>query len=62
MFKLEHHEALVLIQVIEANTFKGSDVEMLAKLLGKIRREASKTRPANPDEDVTADAGWVDGA
>ena len=41
MFKLEHNEALILIQIVEANTFQGKDVEMIAKLLGKIKREAN---------------------
>ena len=59
MFKLEHNEALVLIQLIEVNSFQGKDVEMIAKLIGKIRREADKTAP-RPDVDVTSD-GWVDG-
>ena len=61
MFKLEHNESLVLVQVLEATSFVGKDVEMVAKLLGKIRREAEKTAP-RPDVDVTTDAGWVDGA
>jgi hypothetical protein len=61
MFKLEHSESLVLIQVLEATSFQGKDVEMVAKLIGKIRREAEKTAP-RPDVDVTTDAGWVDGA
>ena len=60
MFKLEHNESLVLVQVLEATSFVGKDVEMVAKLLGKIRREAEKTAP-RPDVDVT-DSGWVDGA
>ena len=61
MFKLEHHEALVLLQMIEANQFQGKDIPMLAKLIGKIQREIEKTAP-RPDVDVTTDAGWVDGA
>ena len=61
MFKLEHEEAMVLLQIVEANTFSGKDVPMLAKLIGKLQREAEKTAP-RPDVDVTADGGWVDGA
>ena len=61
MFKLEHQEALVLLQIIEANQFQGKDIPMLAKLIGKIQREIEKTAP-RPDVDVTTDAGWVDGA
>ena len=60
MFKLEHSEALVLLQIIDATQFGGKDVPMLAKLIAKIRREAEKTAP-RPDVDVTTDAGWVDG-
>ena len=60
MFKLEHQEALVLLQIIEANQFQGKDIPMLAKLIGKIQREIEKTAP-RPDVDVTTDAGWVDG-
>ena len=52
MFKLEHKEALVLIQIIEANQFQGKDIEYIAKLIGKIRREAEKTAP-RVEEDVT---------
>jgi hypothetical protein len=61
MFKLEHHEALVLLQMIEANQFQGKDIPMLAKLIAKIQREAEKTAP-RPDVDVTTDGGWVDGS
>ena len=61
MFKLEHHEALVLLQMIEANQFQGKDIPMLAKLIAKIQREAEKTAP-RPEVDVTTDTGWVDGA
>ena len=61
MFKLEHQEALVLLQIIEANQFQGKDVPMLAKLIAKIQREIAKTAP-RPDVDVTTDTGWVDGA
>ena len=57
MFKLEHHEALMLLQMIEANSFGGKDILMLAKLIAKIQREAKKTAPA-PPEDVTEE--WVD--
>ena len=52
MFKLEHNEALILVQIVEANTFQGKDIEMIAKLLGKIKREAIKTAP-RVEEDVT---------
>ena len=45
MFKLEHQEALVLLQIIEANQFQGKDIPMLAKLIGKIQREIEKTQP-----------------
>ena len=61
MFKLEHQEALVLLQIVEANQFSGKDIPMIAKLIAKIQREAEKTAP-RPDVDVTTDAGWVDGA
>ena len=61
MFKLEHHEALVLLQMIEANQFQGKDIPMLAKLIAKIQREAEKTAP-RPEVDVTTDGGWVDGS
>jgi hypothetical protein len=61
MFKLEHHEALVLLQMVEANQFQGKDIPMLAKLIAKIQREAEKTAP-RPDVDVTTDGGWVDGS
>jgi hypothetical protein len=57
MFKLEHKEALVLLQMIEVNTFSGKDVPVLAKLIAKIQREAAKTAP-RPDTDVTEE--WVD--
>jgi hypothetical protein len=60
MFKLEHQEALVLLQIVEANQFSGKDIPMMAKLIAKIQREAEKTAP-RPDVDVTDD-GWVDGA
>jgi hypothetical protein len=52
MFKLEHSEALILVQIIEANTFNGKDIEMIAKLIGKIKREALKTAPRK-ETDVT---------
>jgi hypothetical protein len=58
MFKLEHNEASVLIQVLEATSFSGKDVEMIAKLIGKIRREEEKTAP-RPEVDVTATDEWV---
>ena len=58
MFKLEHHEALVLLQMIEANSFGGKDIPMIAKLIGKLQREAEKTAP-RPDVDVTKD-DWVE--
>ena len=58
MFKLEHNEALVLLQIIEANQFQGKDIPMMAKLIAKIQREAEKTAP-RPDVDVTNEA-WVD--
>ena len=58
MFKLEHHEAVMLLQMIEVNQFQGKDIPMLAKLMAKIQREAEKTAP-RPDEDVTNE--WVDG-
>ena len=61
MFKLEHSEALMLLNMIEVNSFQGKDVPKLAKLIAKIQREAEKTAP-RPDVDVTTDAGWVDGA
>ena len=61
MFKLEHQEAQVLLQIIEANQFQGKDIPMMAKLMAKIQREAEKTAP-RADVDVTTDAGWVDGA
>ena len=57
MFKLEHHEALMLLQMIEANSFGGKDILMLAKLIAKIQREAEKTAPRK-DTDVTEE--WVD--
>ena len=61
MFKLEHNEALVLLQIVEATQFSGKDIPMMAKLIAKIQREAEKTAP-RPEVDVTTDAGWVDGA
>ena len=57
MFKLEHSEALMLLQMIEVNTFTGKDVPALARLIAKIQREAKKTAP-QPDTDVTEE--WVD--
>ena len=57
MFKLEHSEALVLLQIIEANQFSGKDIPMMAKLIAKIQREAQKTAP-RPETDVTEE--WVD--
>ena len=59
MFKLDYQEAQVLLQIIEATTFGGKDVPMLAKLMGKLQREMEKTAP-RPDVDVTTE--WVDGA
>ncbi len=61
MFKLEHNEALVLLQIVEATQFGGKDIPMMAKLIAKIQREAEKTAP-RPDVDVTTDGGWVDGS
>jgi len=58
MFKLEHHEAIVLIQVIEANTFEGKDILMIAKILEKIHREKDKTAP---DKDKWVEGGDFDG-
>ena len=52
MFKLEHEEAIVLLQIIEANTFQGNAVQMLGKLIGKLQREMKKTAPRQ-DVDVT---------
>jgi len=52
MFKLEHNEALILLQIIEANSFAGKDILEMAKLIGKIKREADKTAP-RIEEDVT---------
>ena len=60
MFKLEHHEAIMLLQIIEATQFQGKDIPMLAKLIGKLQREMEKTAP-RPDVDVTNE-GWVDGS
>jgi len=57
MFKLEHEEAIVLLQILEANTFQGKDVPMLAKLIGKLQREMEKTAP-RPDVDVTNEEQW----
>ena len=57
MFKLEHQEAMVLLQIIEANSFSGKDIPMMAKLIAKIQREAKKTAPRK-DTDVTEE--WVD--
>ena len=57
MFKLEYNEAVVILQIIEANSFQGKDVQMMAKLIGKLQREAEKTAP-RPDVDVTDD--WVE--
>jgi len=57
MFKLEHNEALVLIQIIEANSFAGKDIEMIAKMIGKIKREAQKTAP-RVEQDVTTEEKW----
>lgn len=45
MFKLEHNEALVLLQIIEVNQFAGKDVPMIAKLMDKLQREVVKTQP-----------------
>ena len=56
MFKLEHNEALVLLQIIEATQFAGKDIPMLAKLMAKIQREAQKTAPRG-ETDVTEE--WV---
>ena len=61
MFKLEHNEALVLLQIVEATQFSGKDIPMMAKLIAKIQREAEKTAP-RPEVDVTTDSGWVDGS
>ena len=58
MFKLEHDEALVLLQIVEANTFSGKDIPMLAKLIGKLQREMQKTAP-RVDSDVTEE--WEEG-
>ena len=58
MFKLEHQEAMVLLQIVEANSFQGKDIPMMAKLMGKLQREAQKTAP-RPDEDVTSEE-WVE--
>ena len=57
MFKLEHEEAMVLLQIVEANTFSGKDIPMLAKLIGKLQREMEKTAP-RPDVDVTNEEEW----
>ena len=57
MFKLEHNEAMVLIQIVEANSFAGKDIEMIAKLIGKIKREAQKTAP-RVEQDVTTEEEW----
>ena len=57
MFKLEHEEAMVLLQIVEANSFSGKDVPMLAKLIGKLQREMEKTAP-RPDVDVTNAEEW----
>ena len=58
MFKLEHAEAMVLLQIVEANTFSGKDIPMLAKLIGKLQREMQKTAP-RVETDVTEE--WSDG-
>ena len=58
MFKLEHNEAMMLLQIIEANSFQGKDIPVMAKLIGKLQREMEKTAP-RPDVDVTEDA-WVE--
>jgi len=52
MFKLEHKEAMVLLQIMEANQFSGKDIPMLAKLIGKLQREMEKTAP-RVETDVT---------
>ena len=50
MFKLEHNEALILLQIIEANQFQGKDIPVIAKLMEKIHREAKKTAPKEPHD------------
>ena len=58
MFKLEHHEAVVLIQVIEANSFEGKNILMVEKILEKLMREKDKTAP---DKDEWVEGGDYDG-
>ena len=57
MIKLEHSEAMMLLNIIEANQFSGKNIPALAKLIGKLQRELQKTAP-QPDTDVTEE--WVD--
>ena len=45
MFKLEHNEALVLLQIVEANSFQGKDIPTMAKIIEKFQKEAIKTAP-----------------
>ena len=54
MFKLEHNEALILLQIIEANQFQGKDIPVIAKLMEKIHREAKKTAPKEPHDSTKA--------
>ena len=43
-----------MFTIIEANQFAGKDIEVMAKLIGKIKREAQKTAP-RVEEDVTSE-------
>jgi hypothetical protein len=45
MFKLEHNEAMVLLQLIEVSQFLGKDIPMIGKIIEKLQREAIKTQP-----------------
>ena len=55
MFKLEHDEAVMLLQIIEANSFSGKDIPAIAKLITKLQREAVKTAPAG-----TTTEDWIE--
>jgi|TARA_Y100000296_G_C5140694_1_gene240832 hypothetical protein len=45
VMKLEHEECNVLLTIIENHQFRGGDIPVLAKIIGKLQKESEKTAP-----------------
>ena len=65
MFKLEQNEAMILLQIIEANQFQGKDILVIAKIMGKLHKELDKmahSRPSHvPPNSKEGQDKWIEG-